>query len=119
MSTSKSAASRKGGGASAAKAERNGKRTMDFEGLEVALPAKLPGSFSYRFAKITRMEESQQLASGELYALVVKIIGEEQFDKVADHVDETDSETGLVDFLLQVLSQYGLEAGESQASASS
>lgn len=89
---------------------------MDFEGLEVNLPGKLPTSFSYRFAKITRLEEKGENSSGEVYALLVNVIGDAQYDAICEHVDTIRKDVGLVDFLVRLLDAYQVDEGESQAS---
>lgn len=120
MAQAKSAATRKGGGARAAKAERNGKRQIDFQGLKLTIPPKLPASFAYRFAKITGLEERGENATGETYNLLVKVIGEEQFEAVMEHVDSNGAEdSGPIDLIVALIQEYGSTPGKSEASASS
>lgn len=119
MTAKSSAAASKSKGA-AARAEKNGRREMDFEGLKVSLPPKLPASFSYRFSKIAAMEERDEMTAAEAYNLVERIVGAEQLDVIADHVDTLDrDDVGLVPFLFRIVGEYGNEPGESQASAKS
>ena len=60
-------------GAAAARAERNGNghRDLDFHGVTLTLPAKLPNSFAMRFARIASREEKGENAAGDIYDLVV------------------------------------------------
>lgn len=123
MTESKAASKAKASGAAArskaALAEQNGHREMDFEGLTIELPSKLPSSFSYRFAKISRLEDLGENAAGDVYALMVQVIGEKQFDAVSEHVDSIEDDIGLADFLARVIVEYGNEPGESSASPKS
>lgn len=108
---SKRAASpKRGGGSRAAKAEKKG-RTLDFEGLQLTIPPKLPTSFSYRFAKISALEDRDENAAGEIYELLVSVIGAEQFDKVAAHADTLKKGAEVGDLLVALIEEYGTDSG--------
>lgn len=111
--TQKRATSRtSGGGSRAAKAEKKG-REVDFHGLTLRVPAKLPTSFAYRFAKISAVEARGENATGDVYELLVGVIGEEQFDAVIAHVDTLRKQVGVPDLIMALINEYGSEPGNS------
>lgn len=114
----KAAASRKG--AAAARAERNGKPVeVDFHGVTLQLPPKLPNSFALRFARIAAKEEKGEVAVGEIYNLLVpQYLSDEKYDEVLEAVDQVSEDVGLVDLVVAIGGSYG-DVGESAASASS
>lgn len=120
MADSKDAAPKKGAASRAASAEKNGHKEIDFHGVALRLPSKLPNSFAMRFARIAAEEEKGEVVVGEIYNLLVpKYLSVEKYDEVMDAVDEADEDVGLVDLVVAVGGSYGAEPGESEASESS
>lgn len=119
MTAAKAAAPKKAG--AAARAEKNGKLIdLDFHGVKLKLPAKLPNSFSLRFARIAALEEKGEMAAGHVYELLVpRYVTESQYDEILVVIDEVNEEVGVSDLLIAIVGAYGAKAGESEASASS
>lgn len=109
------------GAAAAAQAERNGHVSLDFHGVTLKLPSKLPNSFAMRFARIASKSEHGDISvAGDIYDLLVpKYVSEDQYLEIMDAVDESDEDFGLSDLVVAVAGSYGAETGESEASVSS
>lgn len=105
----KGAATRKGGGSRAAKAQK----TAKFAGVTLKLPPELPATFAFDFAQITAREEAGENASAGTYRLIVGVIGEEQYTQVRDAIAEGKGKgKTLVDLVGEVVSAYGTGPGE-------
>lgn len=85
---------------------------MKFAGLKIELPPRLPASFAYRFARISSLEERNENAAGKVYDLLVSVIGEDQFEALCDHIDETEADASLVDLIVEMINEYQVEPGE-------
>lgn len=112
---SKAAASSKAAAAQAEKAEKQ----VEFCGVTLTLPPKLPNSFGLRLAQIVGADDGVATARGVYRLLVPKYVSEETYEEIIDAVDEAGDETGLEDLMTAVVGAYGLESGESEASESS
>lgn len=118
MAATKAAAPKKAG--AAARAEKNGKLDLDFHGVKLTLPSKLPNSFSLRFARIAALEERGEMVAQHIYGLLVPTyVSEAKYDELVAAIDEVDEDVGLGDLLVEIIGAYGAGAGESEASASS
>lgn len=111
---SKAAAPKKG---AAARAEKEPK-SVDFHGVAIQLPPSLPSSFSWRFAQITSLEDKGQIAAGKVYDLLVpRYVSEDQYEAICDAVDDSTEDASLSDLIVSIIEVYGVDAGESEASA--
>lgn len=104
----------------AARAERKKKIELDFYGVTLTLPPKLPNSFSLRFARIASLESKGEMVAQHIYDLLVpSYVTDEQYDELLDALDKVKTDVGLADLLVAIIGAYGANAGESKASASS
>jgi hypothetical protein len=116
--TGKAAASR----GAAAVAESNGVApTVDFHGLELRLPPKLPGTLAFTIARI---ERSNGNSLSPIIDCIQSVVGAEQVAAIESHVAAKeialDDVGGELDGLLsKIVTAYGVEAGESSASVES
>lgn len=113
-------APKEGAASAAAVAESNGhKPTVEFRGLVLTLPAKLPGSLALQFTNDP--EEQPAMVRG----FIKSAIGEEQMRSLAIKLDE--EEIGFEDVydilnnevLEPIFNAYNLDQGKSSASADS
>jgi hypothetical protein len=116
--TRKAAAPSKG---AAARAEKTGApKTIDFRGLELALPDVLPGTVYFDLAALEENEGSavaqvrllRSLIGGDQLAAVRDKIGEDQVP--LDKVDEV-----VIGLFNDIVGAYGSTEGESAASPAS
>jgi hypothetical protein len=97
----------------AARAEKNGKRkTVDFRGLELILPAKLPGTILFDLADL----ESGNDLRGSMEFLK-SLVGSEQYQAIRNKVGEEGIGIEKVDAVLlklveDILEASGLSQGE-------
>lgn len=118
MATRNGGSPRKAG--AAARAEKAKSIDLDFYGVALTLPPKLPNSFSLRFARIASLESKGEMVAQHIYDLLVpSYVTEEQYDELLVAVDKTKKDVGLADLLVEIIGAYGASAGESKASASS
>jgi hypothetical protein len=106
---------------SAAKREKAQKGpVVTFVGVEIKLPAVLPDTFSYDFAELSALEDTDAVsAAGATYNLVSGLIGPDQFRAVREAIREKGSGPPLIEFLVEIIRAYGTDPGESEASARS
>lgn len=96
-------------------------RFVDFHGLKLEVPKKLPGDLIWELADL---EESEGAGFRELRSLLVTLLGDEQTQKIRDVVRE--KKIGLdklvpevMDLVGRVVEAAGADAGKSSASRSS
>ena len=94
----------------------------DFRGVKLTLPAKLPATFIFDVAEMQADEDGTDLAV--MHRLMVGLLGDDQWRavrrKVADDGDSLDDITPLMEEMFgAVTGAYGVELGESEASATS
>jgi hypothetical protein len=114
QSKTTAAASKKG---AAARAEKNGavEKTIEFEGLTLTLPEKLPGEVIFALAGVNENP-------GEIVNIVGSIIGATQLVDVRAALsgrDFEDTVTALSSLMNSAISEYGTSPGESPASSPS
>jgi hypothetical protein len=113
---------RKAAASAAAKAEVAPQpKTADFRGVSIPLPPSLPGTFAMDLAE---MEATGDQQVGTLYTLVVGIVGTDGWrllrDKIAEDGDGIDDMGQVIAELIDAITApYGVESGESAASAGS
>lgn len=113
----KKAAARKAAGGSkpaAAQRERKGKEaTVDFQGLKIKVPSKLPGTLLFDIADL---EMGRDLRG--TMEFVKSLLGEDQYRAVREKISELsmgldETMEALVELLEGVLDKGGLSLGES------
>lgn len=105
----------------AARAEKNGQpKEIEYRGVTLTLPPKLLGSVPFR---VGVLRDDDIIGASKL---MQSILGEVEFQKVLDKMDEDGIDINDADGLSEVgeliqkaLAQYGMSPGESQASAAS
>jgi hypothetical protein len=108
--TSKAAAAR------AEKKNENEVKTIEWQGLTLTLPEKLPEEIFLDLALVQSSENP-----GSTFEMLVTMIGEEQFRAVR-HKLKTDKKVDLQDVVAlsgQIFEVYGTSEGESEASQDS
>lgn len=103
MSTSKkSAPARKGGGA----------KTLKFRGVELKVPAKIPGTFGYDFGEVQRLGmEGDPAVVGAVQQLLVSVFGEDELKKVRPKVKGI-NDPWQIELLTALVGVDGLDWGE-------
>ncbi|MBA3583711.1 MAG: hypothetical protein H0W36_04140 [Gemmatimonadetes bacterium] len=84
--------------------------TVDYHGLTLALPAKLPASLGLRLGKMQAASEDEQ--PGLVYSFLSRLISEQDLDRVMDRMDDLDEEDSLGDLVGTILGAYGGQPGE-------
>jgi hypothetical protein len=102
--SSNAASSRKRGGAAA----RSKVRKLEFEGLTLKLPAKMPFRVLRHF--------SDDMGISQIIAVLRDVLGDEQMESVWELDIDIDRGTQLMD---EIFGVYGMGTGESPASAGS
>lgn len=95
-------------------AKKPGKPALEFAGVSLDIPAKLPASFSFDLMLTT--VDDEEAAGSAIANAILSVIGMEQYRKVRDSLSKKRSDTGgvkeLGDLLQAITEAYGLETGE-------
>lgn len=97
-------------------------RTGEFRGVKLTLPDQLPATFVFDIAEMQADETGTDFAV--VHRLMVSLLGDEQWRamrrKIAEDGDSLDDITPLMEEMFgAVTDAYGVELGESEASATS
>lgn len=97
-------------------------RTGDFRGVKLTLPAQLPATFIFDVAEMQADEDGTDFAV--VHRLMVGMLGDKQWRamrlKIAQDGDSLDDLTPLMEEMFEaVTAAYGVDVGESKASATS
>lgn len=112
----------KGGGkAAAARAEtKNKPRVVEWKGVKLETPAKLPGTLVLDIGRIDALAKRGEQPFGAAYELLESLIGPEGIDKVRTVAAAADEPFDVfTDVMGAVFETHGLTMGESTASAPS
>lgn len=115
------AAAEKGKAARSEKKAAPKTRTLDFRGVKVTTPEKLPGDLAF---EIGEAEVNGESGLGLLYRIMRTTLSPEDFEAVRNKVRELDvpfdeMETVLRELTDDILGKAGSSTGESEASAGS
>jgi hypothetical protein len=113
--------------AAAAKAEKAGGKeghSLTWRGLNLELPADMPGDLLFSFERFEEELEAGQLRLTMFLKLLKAVLGEDQFVKVREVVRREQLTAEAIqnessDLLEEALGHYGLSLGESSASQGS
>lgn len=115
MAAGKAAASEKGAAARREAADEG--PTLEFHGLTLQLPAKLPGSVVWRYGIL---RDNDVIGAARI---IESMVGREQYNAIMDKLDEIgvtyDDEEGMTEIgqmAQNILEAYGMSQGEAEAS---
>lgn len=117
MAASKGGGTRKGAAARAEKAQTT--RKVEYRGIKLELPAELPPTLLFDITEIEAAGEDNPMP---VFRMLRSLLGAEQFTAVRNEIGKAaadDDFTDIGDLMSAIFDQYGLSAGEAQASPAS